>query len=276
MRVGTHELTPFMLGAPSVTDRFMARSPVGGMVARDALAADEQTFYRLLNAGNQHAFGGMGMPAWVQLDCCTLPTAMVGFSLARSRVDPRLYEALVQHVGRVFGTHAEREAQAYQGEVPLSEYCALATPTAGTVVGFSLFSLLHGVDLGIRTKALALLCYGAQRQVGLTQYNNSAVKTHVLLGPLTLTHATAPPHSRPRETFVYEVDVSNATHLRSLVNEGACVPRSPAANTFVPVVDAVAAAGRVEALKAASRTVQVVWPGLREEQGGLELCLAVE
>lgn len=276
MLVGTHELTPFMLGVPAVTDRFAPRSPVGGLVVRDALSAEEQTFYRLLNAGNQHAFGGMGMPAWVQLDCCTLPTAMVGFSTPRSRVDPRLYEALVEHVGRVFGAHAAQEAQAYEGDVPLSEYCALATPTAGTVVGFSLFSLLHGVDLGIRTKALALLCYGAQRQVGLTQYNNGAVKTHVLLGPLTLTHATAPPHSRPRETFVYEVDVSDATHLLSLVKDGARAPRSPAANTFVPVADAVVAASRVEALKAASRCVQVVWPGLREAVGGLELCLAVE
>src|SRR5205823_2708548 len=117
-------------------------------------------------------FGDLGMPPWVQLDCCTLPSAMIGFARPREHIPADTWSAILQHVERVFGAAARAAFHTYDGPVPVSEYCALPTHQPGRVVGLSLFALFSGSGSGLRTKALALRCYGAQIQIGVTQYTN--------------------------------------------------------------------------------------------------------
>jgi hypothetical protein len=270
-------LVPFILGVPETTARLAQACPLPNAVVLDVLQPETLPFYQLLNAGNQMAFGGLGMPAWVQLDCCTLPTAMVGFAVARADVPPQVMDGLTQHVSRVFGAQAALALAAHQGLVPVSEYTALHTFDASRVVGFSLFSVLGTKGLGLRTKALALACYGARTQVGMTQYNNSAVRTHALLGPLRITHAVAPPHSRPQETFVYTLEVPPREHLARLASGDVVVPPQDLPTTQeIPVEEPAQAAATVVALLQAGRRVHVVTPGLLTRDNKTYMALHVD
>ena len=98
------------------------------------------------------------------------------------------------------------------------------------------------------------------------------VKTHALLGPLRVTHAAAPPHSRPTETFVYEVDVSDGAHLRALMEDAAHARQNqPPPNRFVSVTDGALAGREVARLLEQHSRVHVVSPGLRHQDGVLQL-----
>ena len=163
-------------------------------------------FFKLMLAGNARAFSEIGMPAWVQLDCATLPTAMIGFARRATDVD----DALVADLAARAGLHAVAPTQL----VPLAEYTALCTPVAGDVVGFSLFSMVPG--LGLRAKALALLVMGAQQQTGMTQIDNVALRTHARFGPLEVVRLGVEVHSRPKTTLVYRLAVPDDDTLRAL------------------------------------------------------------
>lgn len=168
-------------------------------VAIDVLDDDAVSFFAVVNAANARAFSGLAMPAWVQLDCATLPTAMVGFA-AKKRDLVEHHAALVSDVEARAGVVVDDDAL-----VPLAEYCALPTPEAGHVVGFSLFSLLPG--LGLRAKALGLLAMQAQVQTGVTQFDNTALSTHCRFGPLVVEKRSVQVHSKPGTTLVYRLQV---------------------------------------------------------------------
>jgi hypothetical protein len=190
-------LVPFVFGHGPWCDAWRARVPAmddaEDAVALDVLAPSSVAFFRLLLAGNARAFRGMAIPAWVQLDCATLPTAMVGFARRARDVDAALVEALREDAG----------VGPLDGDalIPLAEFCALPTPAPGHVVGFSLFSLLPG--LGLRAKALGLLVQQATTQTGITQLDNTALSTHCRLGPLRIEQVGVQVHSRPGATLVY-------------------------------------------------------------------------
>lgn len=206
-------LVPFVFGhGPWIAlwrERFPCGDDCDDAVGRDVLDDDAKGFFDLVNAANARAFGDLGMPAWVQLDCATLPTAMVGFAVKKRHLDGGLVADLEARAGLVGDRALDDDAL-----VPVAEYCALPTPDAGHVVGFSLFSLVPG--LGLRAKAAALLVMEARLQTGVTQTNNTALKTHCRLGPLVVEKRGVQVHSRPGTTLVYRLQVPPTKTLAAL------------------------------------------------------------
>jgi len=262
MRIGGREFRPFLLGTSHTAAGLLARCPLDGALFVDIFAEASQPFYRLVNAGNARSFGGLGMPAWVQLDCCTVPTAMIGFAVARDEVDAPLWSDLRARVAASFGERAASALDGYRGPVPVSEYTALPSVEEGTVVGFSLFSLVPGAGLGVPTKALALACLGARRQVGMTQFANPAVRTHVAFGALELLEPRALPHSAPDDTFVYRVEL-DGERLRALVR-GEAAPLATPDGAIEVAVDGETAS-RLAELRSRRGRLSIVSPGLRAD-----------
>jgi len=201
---------PFVFGHGVWCGAFAARVPAmddaSPVVVVDVLEPSSAPFFALLLAGNARAFGDMGMPAWVQLDCATLPTAMIGFAVRARALDPSVRADLVARAG-LGGIDDD-------ALVPVAEYTALCTPEPGHVVGFSLFSLVPG--LGLRAKAMALQAMGARRQTGITQRDNTALRTHARFGPLTIVQVGVAVHSKPKTTLVYELGVPSDDTLVEL------------------------------------------------------------
>jgi len=210
---------PFVLGRPSFTRPWAERSPLSDTVFLDVLEEDNLTFFRLLNVGNALAYGGMGMPDWVQLDICTFPTAMIGFALHRPDVPLDLWV-------RLAGLHDQRWPAAagalasYAGLVPVSEFCGVHTPEPGTVMGFSLFSLMPGVNLGARAKALGLILMAARKQMGVTRREGPVRRTHETFGELHMIHDRPAPHPSAEDSFVYEMAVPERAVLEHIVRTG--------------------------------------------------------
>ena len=200
---------PFVFGhgpwLPAWAARVPAMPDCEDAVVVDVLADQSLPFFRLMNAANARAFGDLGMPAWVQLDCATLPTAMVGFAIRKRDLAPALAADLQNQAGVDVDDNAL---------VPVAEFCALPTPEPGHVVGFSLFSLVAG--LGVRAKALGLLVMGARVQTGVTQIDNTALRTHCRFGPLVVDKRGVQVHSKPGTTLVYRLQVPSSSTLIGL------------------------------------------------------------
>lgn len=227
LELGNLRLRPWVLGdrplVQSLASRIQSQTGLNPLCF-EVLEASSLGFYALVNAANAHAFGGLGMPAWVQLDCCTLPSAMIGFAAPREAVDPALTKALEQGTAPL--SIEARLAAKRQPWIPVSEYCALIRPD-GQLSGCSLFSILKGFRLGLRTKALALLAHDRLYQLGLTQYQNNAVQTHASFGPLEIIRARAYAHTRPEQTFVYRLQVPPPPMLRSVLETGQALALAP-------------------------------------------------
>lgn len=209
MRVGEFEFVPFVLGLPRFVAPWAGRSPVAGTRLLDVLAPEQATFFQLLTAGNALAYGERAMPAWVQLDCVTLPSAMIGLALRAADVPADLRAR--------FGSALE----GYEGLVPVAEFGGVCTPESGTIVGFSLFSLLAGLRLGVRAKALALACMGATAQIGITRRAGPVRRAHEVFGPLRVLADQPAVHPSAADTLVYELTVPPRAVLEVLVRTGA-------------------------------------------------------
>lgn len=209
MRVAELELTPFVLGLPRFVGGWAERSPVAGTRMLDVLDPAQASFFALLNRANALAYGGMAMPAWVQLDCVTLPGALVGFALPRAA----LPAGLAGHFGEAL--------EGYAGLVPVCAWGGVCTPESDTLVGFTLFSLLPGLRLGLRAKALALLLAGARTQVGVTRRSGPVRRTHEQFGPLQVLCDRPAVHPDAEETIVYELTVPSPETLMAMVQTGA-------------------------------------------------------
>lgn len=209
-------LVPFVFGHGPWIARWRERFPCGddcdAAVAIDVLDDDSKGFFDLVNVANARAFGDMGMPAWVQLDCATLPTAMVGFAARRATLEREGLGALVVDLAQRLGL--SDDALDDDALVPVAEYCALPTPEVAHVVGFSLFSLVPG--LGLRAKAAGLFAMQARAQSGVTQTTNTALKTHCRLGPLVVEKRGVRVHSKPGTTLVYQLQVPPPSTLAAL------------------------------------------------------------
>jgi hypothetical protein len=197
-------LKPYVLTMGDNVDRLHLDLPIGSPIEVYRVEDEENAeFCSILNRGNQAAFGGpndMGMPLWVMLDCAILPSAMIGFMLPRDFVSDEIIDRL-------------EVDDDYDGYVPISEYCACPTVEPSTVSGFSLHSHVPGRGVATRTKALGLLVLGAQRQIGVTQFDNPAIRVHVRFGPLEIKIHRPIVHTHPEDSFVYSLDVPTTEEL---------------------------------------------------------------
>lgn len=222
-------------------------------------------FFKLLNDTNHLAFGGdnMGMPLWVLLDCGLLPAAVTGFMIPGSLAPAELCERL----------NISPEDHPW---VPVSEYCACPTLEPGCVSGFSLQSQWQGMALGMRTKALAMLAYGAHAQVGVTQFDNPAIRVHSRLGPLQITVHRPPIHTHPQRSFVYRLELPDRPTLLALARGEQIEPLpTPAGEAWRFDAADEAHHTRLRALLDDRRRVYIVPPGwsLEDERPILDMII---
>lgn len=226
MQIGPHDLIPYVLGAEQVGGVARRVAALPGTRFLDVLADENLAFFRLLSAANALAFGDLGMPAWVQLDCATLPSAMIGFALPRAEVPADLWGRLAQSHAGCFPPEEGHGAQVLVGAedlVPVSAFCAVPSTQPGTVVAFTLFSLLPGLGLGLRTKAMGLLVLRAQRQIGVTRRDGPVRRLHERIGPLRVLRDRPAAHPDAENSMVYELEVPAPAVLQDLVLGGQVV-----------------------------------------------------
>ena len=178
----------------------------------DPLRDEDVAYCVALNRANSYAHDGspepgsastaLGMPRWVMLDCCLLPTAMIGFEAPRSAIPPEIAAMLDPSGGLEW--------------LAVSEYVGVPSVERGRFVGVSLFSLASGAGLGVRSKALGLRALGCSELIGVTQYDSPGVAVHLAFGPLAIVSGRVGVHSRPGETFVYRLDTPDAASLEAL------------------------------------------------------------
>lgn len=196
-----HDVIPFVVTVrPNLSHLRLDLDWGAPMQVIDAADPARRDFCMLMNHTNHLAFGGdgMGMPLWVLLDCGILPSAVVGYALPRARVS----EALWQQVSD------DRTRDTYDDPlVPLAEYCACPTLEPHCVSGFSLQSQLTRQGLGTRTKALAMLVYGARAVVGVTQFTNPSIRAHARFGPLELLVHRPVVHTHAANSFTYRLEL---------------------------------------------------------------------
>lgn len=204
-------LRPYCLTAAMNRDWLEARLPKETRWL-DPLCEEDVAYCVALNRANSFAHDGapqpgsaptaLGMPRWVMLDCCLLPTAMIGFETERASVPSALADAL--------------DPSGALEWIAVSEYVGIPSVETGRFVGVSLFSLVRGAGLGARSKALGLRALGCSELIGVTQYSSPGVSVHLAFGPLAIVTSRVAVHSRPGETFVYRLDVPDNDALRAM------------------------------------------------------------
>lgn len=218
------ECSPWLLGHGALLSAAQKKCEAAGLEPRvfEVLDPASQAFFSLLNAANQVAFGGLGMPAWVQLDCCTLPGLMVGWGGAPDKLPPKL-QGQVQATLRdrlVAGSNpspADPSAPLQGLDYwPYSEFCGIRRGD-DELVGVSTFSLVARQGLGLRAKALGLWLSQAKTQIGMTQWDNAAAALHARFGPLRIIAAQTANHSRPAQTFVYSLELPSQDQLLAML-----------------------------------------------------------
>lgn len=224
-------------------------------------------FCSILNRGNQAAFGGpkdMGMPLWVMLDCAILPSAMVGFMLPKEVVSPEIIDRLDVD-------------EDYDGFVPISEYCACPTVEPNTVSGFSLHSHVPGQGIATRTKALGLAVLGARRQVGVTQFDNPAIRVHVRFGPMEVKIHRPIVHTHPDDSFVYSLDLPEQDTLLEIARGESefGAGQLPTGQRWTFMHDDELAHGRLRQHLAQDGRAWVIPPGWRATEQGYEISMVL-
>jgi hypothetical protein len=200
---------PFAFGASSNLDRLDTR-PLGVPLRRlDAADPANASFHRLLNKMNGLAYGGMGMPLWVQFDCGVLPSAFIGWGRGARDLPERLRHGL--------GLVGDEPL------VPIAEALSVPSATPGQWVSWSMCSVLPGSQLGFASKLVSLAAYKAESTLGVAQYDNGSLRIHTRFGPLELVQPMASGHTWPERTFVYRLDLRDPTWLKSLA-DGATLP----------------------------------------------------
>lgn len=249
MEFADRRFRPYVFGLGA--EQYAQQGGLKGALCLDPLDPGASAFSTLVNSGNRLAFGDLAMPRWVQLDCCTLPSAMIGFAAPREDLDEPLWSQLGAPVSE------------YSGWVPVSEYCGIARMHDEGILGISLYSLLPGLGLGVRTKAAALACYASRVQLGVTQYDNPALRVHTAFGPLQIVRPAVHGHERGATSFLYRLEVPKVGLLWHLISEGFHPPEP--AEDAVRLEITVRIADDVAAELAKRPSLAVVAPGLHIE-----------
>lgn len=250
------ELLPWLLGHGSVLQAARAKCEAAGLAPRvfEVLDPSSRDFFALLNAANQVAFGGLGMPAWVQLDCCTLPGLMVGWGAESAQLSAKVRAQVQDKLSKdAPGLQSGDEAGSFW---PYSEFCGIRRG-AEELVGVSTFSLAPRKGLGLRAKALGLWLSEAKTQIGMTQWDNAATALHCRFGPLRVLAAQAANHSRPEHTFVYGLDLPAPQRLFDMLcGRDDAGPRELSVNEELPLRPGIAAT--VQAWMSSGQQVHIV------------------
>lgn len=172
---------------------------------------EARNFHEAYLVSNSLGFGNpeLKMKNWVYIDCVLMQSAVIGFCLPVKDVPSgvlSLYER---------DPYVEIETLDY---IPISGQVAGLSINGQDLIGYSLFSLrrqLDGFDipkLGVLTKYAALKAYKADQKgrfVGLSQYDNPALKTHALFGrEMRIDDVTVPLHPLRDMSFTYSMKVN--------------------------------------------------------------------
>jgi hypothetical protein len=231
---------PFAFGYSSSLARLDA-VPLGiPLTLISAQGEASLVFHRHLHRLNAWAFGGMGMPAWVQLDLGVLPSAFVGWTRRAADLHPTLRSALAPE--------ADDDER-----VPVAEALAVPGMETGSWVSVSLATAVRGAGLGVATKALALSAYRAQRALGICQYDSPALRAHTAFGRLRVVDPCVSYHDKAPKTFIYSIDdvPSAVSRCGDVTYDADATPR--------PVDDRLAA--HLQAVIASERSVWIAPPG---------------
>ena len=167
-------------------------------------------FHKAYLLANTLAFGtpkeGLGMPGWVYTDLVLSQTAVVGL-IAPIEKCPEAYV-------KEFRDFDEIDMSELQ-YLPVAAQIAGRTANPNVWFGFSLISHQRkygfedelGISIAPFAKALALEAYQAKEFMGLTQYENSAVRHHGQFGRMFIHEPFVWTHSRPKESFIYRMNI---------------------------------------------------------------------
>ena len=226
---------------------------------------DNAEFCQMLNLSNQAAFGGphsMGMPLWVMLDCAIMPCGMAGFMIDSNDVPDALWRDW------------ELDDD-YDGWVPVSEYSAALTVEPGCVSGFSLHARVNGQGIATRTKALALALLDAKAQIGVTQFDNPAIRVHAKFGPMELLVHRPAIHTHAENSFIYRLQLPELQTLERMAREEVDFgdPRRPDGVPWAFDPDDEMAHSRLRSHIDAGGRAWIVAPGWRGTEDGCEIDL---
>ncbi|MBI3032394.1 hypothetical protein HYY69_02875 [Candidatus Woesearchaeota archaeon] len=159
----------------------------------DIAQQEQKPFCQLLSNldGKAHGDTALASDGWVMLDCGLLPSAYIGLGKQVDDCD----EETKQQLG---------VASDYEGIVPFSEYCIIPRIVPGSWISHTLAAIKLGSKLGFLTKVIGLKLFNVGHYLGVAQYTNRALRTHTLLGDLTLKTAVTNMHDFPDMTFIYE------------------------------------------------------------------------
>lgn len=203
-----------------------------GMIAEFLDCGNEPDWVSDYHAANAECFpSALALPGWVLADLFLLPSAI----------------CLLTAPGEWLGSDRKRAIWA--------AYCCVPTVVPGTVMGVSLLSRRHGHGAGFVAKALGLAMHRAQRQRGLTQWENPALRVHTQFGPLKVLGPAPAQHALSGRSFAYEVALGETSEPLGIPQ---WIPSSEGPN--------------LAARAAAGASIHVVTPGLAGEQ----LCVVID
>jgi hypothetical protein len=173
--------------------------------------------------------GGLGIPPWAMAELILMPSAVLLVLASQEhlrRVATRLEAEPVTnlrqtrlipldesdrdrlHYSNSLGEllRAARERR-YSGPLPIAGYAGAPTRRDGYWVGWSMWSLVPGEQLGYTVKRIALQCYGAQMEAAVAQFGMArGLDVNAKFGWLPVIQPYVPAHPAPG-AFAYEIDV---------------------------------------------------------------------
>ena len=231
---------------------------------------EEGEFFDMVARSNRLSFtgttkmedGSLSLPGWVLLDCYLMPSAVVGFCVQAADLPTDLYQAM--------------QPPSPTAQIPISGYTAIPSADPKTWIGVSLYSLLSGQRLGLRTKAMALAVYGTERQIGVTQLDNASLRIHAMFGPLRLLQMAPPTHTLAHKTVIYELGVPPLPYLQKAMSENSVVapPEPQPKGEWIEATNPVQVADLTLKVAKEPGKWAIVYPGAQPGPRGQQICVA--
>jgi hypothetical protein len=203
-------LVPYVASSDKYLDHLDMSLFGGKAIVRTLEDPANRNFHEAYLVSNSLAFGNpdLKMPNWVYIDCVLMQSAVVGFAVPVEKAPTALID-FYEKDPWVDITKLDY--------IPVSGQIAALGVDGKRFVGFSLFSLrrqlpdINVSKLACKTKYAALWVYRAEEAqcfVGISQYNNKALRTHTLFGhKMYIEQTTAPLHPLRDMSFTYSMKV---------------------------------------------------------------------